>query len=141
LPMDPVTLAYPVAQITCPGCGVAFSELFMHPAVGIPVGILLICVLILVVRRARRASKRLTGTAQVLSVETMTKTEGRDSADLRWIALRVEIPGRPTYDATAADVYLDPDELAATQPGKTVSVTVGFADPQDVWIDFSQPIT
>jgi hypothetical protein len=116
-------------------------ELFKHPAVGIPVGILLICVLIVVVRRARRARKRLTGTAQVLSVETMTMTEGPDSGDLRRIALRGEIPGRPTYDATAADVYLDPDELVATQPGKTVSVTVGFADPQDVWIDFSQPIT
>jgi hypothetical protein len=94
-----------------------------------------------VVRRRLRASKRLTGSAQILSVETSTKTEGTDPGYLRRIALRVEIPGRSAYDATAADVPMNSDEIAAMQRGRTVAVTVGAVDPQDVWIDFSQPIT
>ena len=146
--MDPVNLAYPVAGISCPGCGVAViwgvAELFKHPMVGIPVGILLIClicVLIVVavrIVRRRRASKRMAGTAQVLSVETMTTTEGPVPSYMCRIALRVEIPGRPHYDATSSNSdFMTPVEIAAVQPGKTVAVQIDSTNPRDVWIDFS----
>jgi hypothetical protein len=109
--------------------------------VGIPVGILLICVLIVVVVlvvRRRRASKRVAGTAQVLSVETMTTTGGPDPSSMCRIALRVEVPGRPPYDATSSNgEFMTPAEIAAVQPGKTVAVQILSTNPQDVWIDFS----
>jgi hypothetical protein len=72
-----VNLAYPVG-IHCPGCGMAVgwvvAKLFKYPAIGIPVGILLICALIVVVVcivRRRRASKRMAGTAQVLEWKSL----------------------------------------------------------------------
>jgi hypothetical protein len=112
-----------------------------NPMTGIPVAILLIGVLIVVsvrIVRKWRASKRLAGTAQVLSVETMTTTEGPDPSHTCRIALRVEIPGRPPYDATSSNgEFMTPVEMAAVQPGKTVAVQISSTDPQDVWIDFS----
>jgi len=145
--MHQVSLAYPVG-IHCPGCGTAVgwvvARLFGYPAIGIPVGILLICALIVVVVRIvrrRQASKRMAGTAQVLSVETMTTTGGPVPSYTCRIALRVEIPGRPPYEATSSNGdFMTPVEIAAMQPGKTVAVQIDSTDPQDVWIDFS-PIT
>ena len=100
--MHQVSLAYPVG-IHCPGCGTAVgwvvARLFGYPAIGIPVGILLICALIVVVVRIvrrRQASKRMAGTAQVLSVETMTTTGGPVPSYTCRIALRVENPWTST---------------------------------------------
>jgi hypothetical protein len=144
--MDPVNPAKPVAGISCPGCGKAvvwgvaklFGWLWSR---GIPVGILLVClgcVLIVIVVRIVRRRKRVAGTAQVLSVETMTTGEGPVPSYTCRIALRVEIPGRPAYDATSSNgEFMTPIELAAIQPGKTVAVQVDSTNPQDVWIDFS----
>lgn len=113
--------------------------MYEYPAVGIPAGIVVTGVLIVVVVcivRRRRARRRVAGTAQVLSVEPMTTADGPDPAYR--IALRVEIPGRPPYDATSSNGdFMTPAELAAVQPGKTVAVQVVSTNPQDVWIDFS----
>jgi hypothetical protein len=138
--MDPVSLAYtPSGWFVGVVWGVV--ELFEHPAIGIPAGILMICVLVVfVVRvvRRRRASKRVAGTAQVLSMETMTTTRGQGPSYTCRIALRVEIPGRPTYDATSSnDDFMTPVEIGAVRPGETVAVQVDSTNPQDVWIDFS----
>ncbi|WP_146221132.1 hypothetical protein [Mycolicibacterium moriokaense] len=71
----------------------------------------------------------------------MTKTEGPTPRYMYRIALKVQIPGRPTYDATASSGgFVDPVEMAAIQPGTTVAVRVLQANPEDVRIDFHQPI-
>src|ERR1700761_4456640 len=114
---------------------------YEYPAVGIPVVIVMAgALLVVVVRMVRRwrASRRVAGSAQVLSVETTTTTDGPDPSYTCRIALRVEIPGRAPYDATSSNgEFLTPAELAAVQPGKTVVVQVNPSDPQDVWIDFN----
>lgn len=121
------------------GLGWGLRWLYEYPAVGIPVAIVVTAVLIVVVVRIvrrRRASRRVAGTAQVVSVEPMTTADGSDPTYR--IALRVEIPGRTPYDATSSNgEFLTPAELAAVQPGKTVAVQVVSTNPQDVWIDFS----
>ncbi len=144
--MDPVNPAKPIASISCPGCGKAViwgvAKLFhVFWSRGIPVGILLVCLIcalfVIVVRIVRRR-KRTAGTAQVLSVETMTTPGGPIPSYTCRIALRVEIPGRPAYDATSSNGdFMTPSEIAAIQPGKTVPVQVDSSNPQDVWIDFS----
>jgi hypothetical protein len=112
-----------------------------HPVIGIAAGILLICLVIIVVlRMARRdrPSKRVAGTAEVLSVDTMATTEGSDPSSTCRIVLRVHIPGRAPFDATTSNgEFLTAAEVGAVQPGKTVTVLVDSTDPQDVWIDFS----
>jgi hypothetical protein len=90
----------------------------------------------------------LEGKAQVLSVEgtarpvTMGWGSGwraRDRAVQCRIGLRVEIPERPPYDVTVKRI-LDMVELAAMQPGRTVAVQADSANPQNVRIDFNQPM-
>jgi hypothetical protein len=54
------------------------------------------------------------------------------------IGLRVQIPGRQTYDVNI-EQRVDPVRMAALQPGTTVAVRVDPADPHSVRIDFSQP--
>jgi len=88
-----------------------------------------------IVDRRRRTHKTKTGTAQVLSVETMTKTEGLNPRCMCRFALRVEIPGRPTYVTLSRPEFMTPEEIAAMQPGKTVAVRVDTANPQNVSID------
>lgn len=136
--MHPVNLAF-APEVQFGWIFVRFAALFAsYPAIGIPVGILVVCVVIVVVVRRRRASKRVAGTAQVLSVETMESTGGSDPTCMCRIALRVEIPGRPPYDATSSNGdFMTPVEIAAVQPGKTVAVQIDSKNPQDVWIDFS----
>jgi hypothetical protein len=53
------------------------------------------------------------------------------------IALRVQLPGQPTYDVTTSQ-YVDSMLLPSMQPGTAVVVQVDSANPQTVRIDFSQ---
>jgi hypothetical protein len=79
----------------------------------------------------------LTGTARVLSVERISKTEG-PSHPLR-IGLRVEIPGHQPYDV-AVDRFVDVIHIPRVQPGEIVAVQVDSANPQNARIDFSRPV-
>jgi hypothetical protein len=112
-----------------------------HSIMGIAVGIILVCLLIVVVvrmARRRRPTSRVAGFARVLSVETITTTEGSDLRHACRIALRVEIPGLPPYDATSSNGdFMTAAEITAVQPGQTVTVDIDSTNPQDVWIDFS----
>jgi hypothetical protein len=80
----------------------------------------------------------LTGTARVLSVERIARVEGPEHP-LR-IGLRVEILGRQPYDV-AVDRYVDIIHVPRLQPGAIVPVQVDSANPQNVRIDFNQPMT
>jgi hypothetical protein len=140
--MHQVNLAVKVPESSFRGIGWAVRWLvYEYPVIGIPVVIVVTGVLIVVVVRIVRrwrASRRVAGSAQVLSVETTTTTDGPDPSYTCRIALRVEIPGRAPYDATSSNgEFMTPAELTAVQPGKTVAVQVNSSDPHDVWIDFS----
>ena len=80
----------------------------------------------------------LAGTAQVLSVERIAKVEGPEHP-LR-IGLRVQIPGHQPYDV-AVDRYVDVIHMPRLHPGAVVPAQVDSANPQNVRIDFNQPIT
>jgi hypothetical protein len=93
--------------------------------------------------RRRRASQfkgpALTGTAQVVSAAPVTGWDLRSlgtqiiKARLVRLGLRMEIPGRPPYDATVT---------APLMPrGTRLTVWVDSANPENVRIDFNQPIT
>jgi|SRR6516225_6443578 hypothetical protein len=77
----------------------------------------------------------LRGTAQVLSLKT-----GSGLGQV-WgtIELEVHIPGSEPY---VKSVYkqLEPEQIAAVQPGKTVQVRVDPDKPKKFRIDFNQPI-
>ena len=82
------------------------------------------------------------GTAQVLSVQELMGTSGTEDVvrERRCeIALRVQLPDRPPYDATIRR-WVDVSAIPKLQPGATVVVAVDSANPQGVRIDFTQPI-
>ena len=82
----------------------------------------------------------LTGVAQILSVQQTTgpMREGMNLA-LR-IGLRVQVPGRQPYDVTVKRT-VQLNHLARVQPGATIPVSVDPTRPENVRIDFNQPIT
>jgi hypothetical protein len=80
----------------------------------------------------------LTGTAQVLSIQT-TGTMINQSYVLK-IALRVQIPGRQPYDVTVSR-QIHPIQMPAIQPGTVIPVQVDAANPQNVQFDFNRPVT
>jgi hypothetical protein len=81
----------------------------------------------------------LTGTAQVLTVARRGFAVGNYPARsaLR-IGLRVEIPGRQPYDVTIQQAFVP---WAIPEVGMTVPVEVEAANPQNVRIDLSRPMT
>lgn len=85
----------------------------------------------------------LTGTAQILSVRTLGAVgdpqQGRQRAVGR-IHLRVQVPGREPYDATARQNFR-PWAYDSIQVGRTVAVQVDSTNPQKVRIDLSRPTT
>jgi hypothetical protein len=82
----------------------------------------------------------LTGTAQVLSVKTHGAVGNYPARAICRIRLRVALPGREPYDATAKQNFL-PWVLDHIQPGRTVAVQVDSTNPQNVRIDLSQPVS
>jgi hypothetical protein len=84
------------------------------------------------------------GTAQVVSVQETDVGFGPvdgPTDELRCkIALRVQLPGRAPYDTTILQLVDLVDHRPNLQPGATVVVTADSADPQNVRIDFTQPI-
>ena len=93
--------------------------------------------------RMRRATQfkgpALRGTAQVVSAGPVTALEAQNlgfqvvKGRLCRLGLRVEIPGRPPYDATVPAPLM--------QQGSRLAVWVDSANPENVRIDFNQPIT
>ena len=114
--------------------------------------------------RARRTAKfrgpALTGTAQVLSAARGGGLAGLFAGGYSGnvmckIALRVEIPGRPPYDVTVKTLVgsrtlgalcvdgqrWEPGQPWHVRPGTTVAVEVDSANPENVRIDFGEPMT
>ncbi|BBZ40048.1 hypothetical protein [Mycobacterium conspicuum] len=95
-------------------------------------------VAIWIFRKSKNPSIRgpaLTGTAQVLSVQTTGMTVN-DSYVLQ-IALRVQVPDRPPYDATVSR-RIHPIQMAAIQPGRIIPVRVDATDPNVIEFDFNR---
>ena len=94
-------------------------------------------------RETKIRGPALTGTARVLSVKTRGAVgdplQGAQRAVGR-IRLRVEVPGREPYEATARQNFR-PWVYGSIQIGRTVAVLVDSINPQRVRIDLSQPIT
>ena len=91
-------------------------------------------------RRARQfKGPALSGTAQVVSAAPLTALEANYlgiqvvTGRLCRLGLRVEIPGRPPYDATVLAPLM--------QQGTRLAVWVDSVNPENVRIDFNQPIT
>jgi hypothetical protein len=86
------------------------------------------------------------GTGQIHSVlrKGLAFTIGQDGHDYDptqvqcQIAWQVQLPGRPPYQATIRQVV--PLAMSNLQPGATVVVAADSQDPQNVRIDFTQPI-
>jgi hypothetical protein len=83
------------------------------------------------------------GTAQVVSVQETDIGFGPvdgPTDELRCqIALQVQLPGRAPYGTTILQL-VDLVHRPNLQPGATLVVTADSADPQNVRIDFDQPI-
>jgi hypothetical protein len=93
----------------------------------------------------------LTGTARVLAIPSLSVISGGAGAlgnvlltgpqrRLCNIALRVEIPGHEPYDATVWKV-IDRNQVLAMESAIAHPVEVDSANPQNVRIEFNQPIT
>lgn len=79
------------------------------------------------------------GTAQILSSPAPRPTTDLDIVKVKCrIELRVQLPGQPPYDATT--YQLVNTDMLPFLPGSTVVVTADSANPQDVCIDFAQPL-
>ncbi len=83
------------------------------------------------------------GTGQVYSVQQTRFSIANSNDDIVQvrcqIALRVQLPGRPPYDATIRQL-VDMFAMPELQPGATAVVAADSANPQNVRIDFLQPI-
>jgi hypothetical protein len=91
-------------------------------------------------RKSRNPTIRgpaLTGTAQVLSVQT-TGTMINQSYVLR-IALRVQVQDRQPYDVTVSR-RIHPIQMAAIQPGRIIPVQVDATNPNVVEFDFNRSV-
>lgn len=86
-------------------------------------------------RNPKISGPALTGTAQVLSVQT-TGTMINQSYVLQ-ISLRVQVQDRPPYDVTVSR-RIHPVQMAAIQPGAVIPVRVDAADPNVVEFDFNR---
>jgi hypothetical protein len=90
-------------------------------------------------REPKISGPALTGTAQILSVkQTAGSTQEGRNLPLQ-IGLRVQVPGRQPYDVTVKR-RVDLVHVARVQPGATVPVQVDATNPQEVGIDFNQPL-
>ncbi|OBK49101.1 hypothetical protein [Mycobacterium sp. 1081908.1] len=84
------------------------------------------------------AGPALTGTARV---QQMAPGVGSWSIPpVYWIGLRVEVPGREPYDASAKQQVPKEAYRALRRAGGTVAVQVDSTNPHYVWIDFTQPV-
>ncbi len=157
--MDPVNLAYPVEQSG--GTWQPVVDFIGHHHVVLLVIALVAGWLIYNAWRhpwtdfrslAREPSDEratLSGSAQVLSFKKTGATElkalgYRPTRNTRYVCkieLEVHIPGREPY-LTVVGKPLNRAERAAVRPGMTVQVRVDpDDDPENVRIDFTQPIT
>ena len=85
----------------------------------------------------KKKDPALTGTARLSSMEQTGQVTNQQSV---WrIGLRVQIPGREPYDVTLQQP-VDPMVTAALQSGAAIPVQVDPVNPQNVRIDFNQPI-
>ena len=94
-------------------------------------------------RETKIRGPALTGTARVVSVRTLGAVGDPQQGGQRAVGrvhLRVEVPGREPYDATARQNFR-PWAYDSIQVGRTVAVQVDSTNPQKVRIDLSRPIT
>jgi hypothetical protein len=107
-------------------------------AVGVGIPIVLIYLLFMRARNPKIRGPALTGTAQVLSLETTGGVINNVNYVCR-IGLRVEVRGREPYDVTVRRL-IPVTAMAAVQPGSIIAVQVDSANPHSVRIDLSQPV-
>jgi hypothetical protein len=109
-------------------------------AIGPVIAIASVALAITLYVRSRNPAIRgpaLTGTAQVLSVQT-TGAMINQRYVLK-IALMVQVPGRGPYSVFVSR-QIHPIQMAAIQPGRIVPVQVDAANPQNVQFDFNRPV-
>jgi len=118
-----------------------FTHFLIHPYIIGPIIIAFVVFVLIRTRPQRNPEIRgpaLTGTAWVLSVE---QAPGSNEYSLALqIGLRVEIPGHQPY-LVEVKRRVEIIHVSRVQPGATFPVQVDAANPQNVRIDFNQPIT
>lgn len=94
-------------------------------------------------RKPKFTGAPLIGTGQVVSVQPTGSSIQRGGLPPEYrcrIALRVDVPGREPYGVTV-DQLVDSMVLPNLRPGTNVVVQVDSANPANIHVDFSQPVT
>ena len=91
-------------------------------------------------RETKVRGPALLGTAEVLSVKVGPWVIGKSGRRPCRLELRVQIPGRETYEVTIRQNLENLTLKSSVQPGRTVAVQVEEAEPQHVRVDLSREL-